>query len=158
MVAREEAREMHSDPVIVIGSGLGGLAAAIRLRARGHEVIVLEAMDQPGGRAAVFKQDGFSFDAGPTVVTASYLFDELFALVGRDRRDYVDYVAEIKLFRGRGPDDFELIPPPADGEDYHVATEQPDQVLVAARDHVIDVIAEGVPITKTLATEFRVIS
>lgn len=59
-----------------------------------------------------------------------------------DRRDYVDYVAEIKLFRGRGPDDFELIPPPADGEDYHVATEQPDQVLVAARDHVIDVIAE----------------
>ncbi len=56
-----------------------------------------------------------------------------------DRRDYVDYVAEIKLFRGRGPDDFELIPP---GVDYHVATDRPDQVLVAAQDHVIDVIPE----------------
>ncbi|MFV8751767.1 baseplate J/gp47 family protein [Nannocystaceae bacterium ST9] len=56
-----------------------------------------------------------------------------------DRRDYVDYVAEIKLFRGRGQDDFELIPP---GIDYHVATDRPDQVLVAAHDHVIDVIPE----------------
>lgn len=56
-----------------------------------------------------------------------------------DRRDYVDYVAEIKLFRGRGQDDFELIPP---GVDYHVATNRPDEVLVAARSHVIDVISE----------------
>jgi hypothetical protein len=56
-----------------------------------------------------------------------------------DRRDYVDYVAELKLFRGRGQDDFELIPP---GPDYHVATDRPDQVLVAARSHVIDVISE----------------
>jgi hypothetical protein len=56
-----------------------------------------------------------------------------------DRRDYVDYVAEIKLFRGRGGDDFELIPPQ---DDYHVATDRPDQVLVAARSHVIDVIPE----------------
>lgn len=56
-----------------------------------------------------------------------------------DRREYVDYVAELKLFRGRGQDDFELIPP---GVDYHVATERPDQVLVAAPSHVIDVISE----------------
>ena len=90
---------MRSDPVIVIGSGLGGLAAAIRLRARGHEVVVLEAMDQPGGRAAVFVQDGFSFDAGPTVVTASYLFDELFALVGRERRDYIDFIPVDPFYR-----------------------------------------------------------
>ena len=60
---------MRRDPVIVIGSGPGGLAAANRLRAMGQEVTILEAMDQPGGRAAVFEQDGFSFDAGPTVVT-----------------------------------------------------------------------------------------
>lgn len=56
-----------------------------------------------------------------------------------DRRDYVDYVAELKLFRGRGQDDFSLVPPTTD---YHVATEQPDQVLVAAPTHVIDVISE----------------
>jgi hypothetical protein len=56
-----------------------------------------------------------------------------------DRRDYVDYVAELKLFRGRGNDDFEMIPPQVD---YHVATDRPDQVLVAARQHVIDVIPE----------------
>ncbi|MCY1066140.1 phytoene desaturase [Nannocystis sp. RBIL2] len=94
----------EQDRVIVIGSGLGGLAAAIRLRARGHEVLVLEAMDQPGGRAAVFEQDGFSFDAGPTVVTASHLFDELFALVGRERRDYVQFVPVDPFYRVLFPD------------------------------------------------------
>ncbi len=95
---------MRTTPVVVIGSGLGGLAAAIRLRARGHEVVVLEAMDQPGGRAAVFTQDGFSFDAGPTVVTASYLFDELFALVGRDRRDYIEFMPVDPFYRVEFPD------------------------------------------------------
>ncbi len=89
---------------MVIGSGLGGLAAAIRLRARGHEVLVLEAQDQPGGRAGVFEQDGFTFDAGPTVVTASYLFDELFALVGRDRKDYVEFVPVDPFYRVEFPD------------------------------------------------------
>ena len=59
---------------VVIGAGLGGLAAALRLRARGYAVTVLEARDQAGGRAGVFRQDGFQFDAGPTVVTAPYLF------------------------------------------------------------------------------------
>jgi hypothetical protein len=56
-----------------------------------------------------------------------------------DRRDYVDHVVEVKLFRGRGHDDFDFIPP---ADDYHVATEQPDEVLVAARQHDIDVIPE----------------
>ena len=72
---------------IVVGSGFGGLAAAVRLRARGYDVTVYEALDQPGGRARVFHHDGFTFDAGPTVVTAPYLLDELFALGGADRRD-----------------------------------------------------------------------
>ncbi|HNC99189.1 MAG TPA: NAD(P)-binding protein, partial [Myxococcota bacterium] len=62
-----------SDPVIVVGAGFGGLAAAVRLRAMGYPVRVVEATDQPGGRASVFKRDGFSFDAGPTVITAPYL-------------------------------------------------------------------------------------
>ena len=74
-----------SSRAVVIGSGLGGLSAAIRLRAMGYDVTVVEALDQPGGRARVFKDGGFTFDAGPTVVTAPYLFDELFSLVGRDR-------------------------------------------------------------------------
>jgi phytoene desaturase len=73
---------------IVIGTGFGGLASAIRLRARGWNVTILEANEQPGGRASVFQRDGFTFDAGPTVITAPYLFEELFAMVGRDWKDY----------------------------------------------------------------------
>jgi len=75
---------------VVIGSGFGGLAAAVRLRRLGYEVTVLEAMDQPGGRAAVFQRDGHIFDAGPTVITAPYLFDELFQLFGRDSREFYE--------------------------------------------------------------------
>ena len=86
-------------PVIVIGTGFGGLAAAIRLRAMGHKVEVLEAGDQPGGRARVFTQDGFSFDGGPTVITAPYLLDELFTLVGRNPRDYYDLVPVDPFYR-----------------------------------------------------------
>lgn len=69
---------------MVIGSGFGGLAAAIRLGARGYRVTICERLDQPGGRAAVFRQDGFTFDAGPTIVTAPFLFEELWELCGRD--------------------------------------------------------------------------
>lgn len=88
-----------SAPAVVIGTGFGGLAAAVRLRAMGHEVIVLEAGDQPGGRARVFRRDGFTFDAGPTVVTAPYLFDELFQLVGRDPREYYELVPVDPFYR-----------------------------------------------------------
>ncbi len=84
---------------VVIGAGLGGLAAAVRLRAMGYRVTLLEAGDQAGGRARVFRRDGYSFDAGPTVVTAPYLFDELFELVGRDRRDYYDLVPVDPFYR-----------------------------------------------------------
>jgi phytoene desaturase len=77
---------------IVIGSGLGGIAAAIRLQARGYSVILLEARDKPGGRAYVYEQDGFIFDAGPTIITAPFLIDELFALSGRRTEDYVKIV------------------------------------------------------------------
>lgn len=75
---------------IVIGSGFGGLAAAIRLGARGFRVTVVEALDCPGGRARVFRQDGFTFDAGPTIVTAPFLFEELWELCGRKLADDVD--------------------------------------------------------------------
>jgi phytoene desaturase len=75
---------------VVIGSGFGGLAAAIRLGARGYRVTVVEKLDAPGGRAYVFRQDGFTFDAGPTIVTAPFLFEELWALCGRKLSQDVD--------------------------------------------------------------------
>ncbi len=78
--------------ISVIGSGFGGLAAAIRLRAQGHEVTIVEKRDKPGGRAYVFEQDGFTFDAGPTIITAPWLIDDLFALCGRRTADYVTLV------------------------------------------------------------------
>ena len=65
---------------LVIGAGLGGIAAALRLRAKGDDVEVIERLSTPGGRAQVFEQNGFKHDAGPTVITAPFLFDELFAL------------------------------------------------------------------------------
>jgi len=75
---------------VVIGSGFGGLAAAVRLGARGWRVTVLERLDAPGGRAYVFRQDGFTFDAGPTIITAPYLLEELWTLCGRRMADDVD--------------------------------------------------------------------
>jgi len=75
---------------VVIGSGFVGLAAAVRLGARGYRVTVLEKLDAAGGRAYVFRQDGFTFDAGPTIVTAPFLFEELWALCGRTLADDVD--------------------------------------------------------------------
>ncbi|MFP5356445.1 MAG: phytoene desaturase family protein, partial [Gemmatimonadota bacterium] len=78
--------------ILVIGAGFGGLAAAIRLRAQGHQVTILEKRDKPGGRAYVFEQDGFTFDAGPTIITAPWLVDDLYALCGRRTADYVQLV------------------------------------------------------------------
>jgi phytoene desaturase len=77
---------------IVIGSGFGGLAAAIRLSVRGFHVTVLEKLDQPGGRAYVWRQDGFTFDAGPTIITAPFMLEELWALCGRRLADDVRLV------------------------------------------------------------------
>jgi phytoene desaturase len=74
---------------LVIGSGFGGLAAAVRLGARGYRVTVLERLDAPGGRAYVYRQDGYTFDAGPTIITAPYLFEELWSLCGKRLADDV---------------------------------------------------------------------
>jgi F-type H+-transporting ATPase subunit b len=68
---------------IVIGSGFGGIAAALRLKAKNHNVILIEKHDDLGGRARVFKKNGFTFDAGPTVITAPYLIEELFELFNK---------------------------------------------------------------------------
>jgi phytoene desaturase len=78
---------------VVIGSGFGGLAAAVRLGKRGYRVTVLEQLDAPGGRAYVFRQDGFTFDAGPTIITAPFLLEELWQLCGRRLADDVELKA-----------------------------------------------------------------
>ncbi|MFN9577633.1 MAG: FAD-dependent oxidoreductase, partial [Gemmatimonadota bacterium] len=78
--------------IVVIGSGFGGLAAAIRLQAQGHDVTIVEKLDKPGGRAYVFTRDGFTFDGGPTIITAPWVLDELFALTGKKTEDYIKLV------------------------------------------------------------------
>jgi phytoene desaturase len=78
--------------VVVIGAGFGGLAAAARMRAKGYRVTLIERGPRLGGRAQVFERGGFRHDAGPTVITAPFLFDELFELFGKKREDYVTFV------------------------------------------------------------------
>ena len=77
---------------IVVGSGFGGIASALRLKAMGYDVNVFEKLDQMGGRARVFKKSGYTFDAGPTVITAPFLFDELFELFNKKREKYIKFV------------------------------------------------------------------
>ena len=86
---RDDLREQRPHAV-VIGSGFGGLAAAVRLLARGWRVTVLERLDGPGGRAYTFLRDGYTFDAGPTIITAPYLLEELWQLAGQRMADHVD--------------------------------------------------------------------
>jgi phytoene desaturase len=95
------ARQPHA---VVIGAGIGGLAAAVRLGARGYRVTVLERLDAPGGRAYVFRQDGFTFDAGPTIITAPFLLEELWALAGRRLADDVRLQALDPFYRIRFDD------------------------------------------------------
>ena len=75
---------------LVIGSGFGGIAAALRLRAKGHDVTLVEKHKDLGGRARVFKKNGFIFDAGPTVITAPYLINELFELFNKKSENYIN--------------------------------------------------------------------
>ena len=89
---------------VVIGSGFGGLAAAVRLGARGYRVTVLEKLDAPGGRAYVYRQDGFTFDAGPTIVTAPFLFEDLWKLCGKTLSDDVELRAVTPFYRIRFDD------------------------------------------------------
>jgi phytoene desaturase len=78
--------------IVVIGSGFGGLSAAIRLQAQGHQVTILEKLDKPGGRAYVFERDGFQFDGGPTIITAPWMIDDIFAAAGTRTSDYIEIV------------------------------------------------------------------
>ncbi len=107
LAAAPAAPRLAADPrphAVVIGSGFGGLAAAVRLGARGYRVSVLEQLDAPGGRAYVYRQDGFIFDAGPTIVTAPFLFEELWQLCGRRLADDVELRPVTPFYRVRFDD------------------------------------------------------
>jgi phytoene desaturase len=91
-----EGRRPHA---VVIGSGLGGLAAAVRMGARGYRVTVLERLDAPGGRAYVYRKDGFTFDGGPTIITAPHLLEELWTLCGKRMADHCPLVSLDPFYR-----------------------------------------------------------
>jgi len=78
--------------IIVIGSGFGGLGVAARLAIKGHDVELFEKRDKLGGRAYVYEINGFKFDGGPTVITAPFLFDDIWELAGKNREDYFELV------------------------------------------------------------------
>jgi phytoene desaturase len=89
---------------IVIGSGFGGLAAAVRLSCKGYHVEVFEKLDAPGGRAYVWRQDGYTFDAGPTIITAPFMLEELWTLCGKRMSDSVQLKALDPFYRIRFDD------------------------------------------------------
>ena len=101
--AKHEAHDKRPT-AIVIGSGFGGLAAAVRLSCKGYRVQVLEKQDQAGGRAAVWRRDGFTFDAGPTIVTAPYMLEELWTMCGRRLADDVTLIPTTPFYRIRFDD------------------------------------------------------
>ncbi|WP_235962662.1 phytoene desaturase [Jannaschia marina] len=94
-----------SDPrALVIGAGLGGLAAAMRLGAKGYAVTVLDRLDRPGGRGSSITQDGYRFDLGPTIVTAPQVFEDLWRACGRDFHADVTLKPMDPFYEVRWPD------------------------------------------------------
>ena len=83
---------MSETDAIVVGGGFGGIAASLRLRAKGYNVNLIDRSCRLGGRAQVFCKGGFRHDAGPTVITAPFLFDELFSLFGKNRQNYIEFI------------------------------------------------------------------
>jgi phytoene desaturase len=119
----------HAHRAAIIGSGFGGLAAAIRLQAAGIETVVFEARDRPGGRAYVYEEQGFTFDAGPTVITAPNCIEELFLEAGRRMEDYVTLLPVRPFYRLSWPDgdSFDYTGSPAEMEE-QIARRNPRDV------------------------------
>jgi phytoene desaturase len=94
-----DTRYSARQTAVVAGAGFGGIAAALRLRAKGYEVHLIDRCPRLGGRGQVFEKEGFRHDAGPTVLTAPQLFEELFALFGKSMADYVTLVQPDPWYR-----------------------------------------------------------
>ena len=99
---------MPGRSVVVVGAGLAGLSAACHLRGAGHDVIVVEAGDGPGGRAGSLRRDGYRFDTGPTVLTMPHLVDECFGAVGAETQRYVQLRPVDPMYRARFADGSEI--------------------------------------------------
>jgi len=93
------SRSLSGQRAAIVGSGFGGLAVAIRLQAAGVKTTIFEARDLPGGRAYVYRDKGFTFDAGPTVITAPHCIEELFTAAGKDMADYVELLPVTPFYR-----------------------------------------------------------
>ena len=86
---------------IIIGAGFGGIAASLRLRKKGYDVEIIDRCLSIGGRAQVYESKGFKFDAGPTVLTATFLFDDLFTLIGTIFRGLPHIISIIDLISSK---------------------------------------------------------
>ncbi|WP_308920448.1 phytoene desaturase [Janthinobacterium sp. J1-1] len=89
----------NAKQAVVVGAGFGGLALAIRLQAAGMQTTLLEKRDKPGGRAYVYEDQGFVFDAGPTVITDPSAIEELFTLAGKKMSDYIEMLPVAPFYR-----------------------------------------------------------
>ena len=96
MVARVKG---PTDHVVVVGAGLAGLSAALRLAGAGRKVTVLERESVPGGRNGLLKKDGYSFDTGPSVLTMPSLINDAFNCVGEDMKDWLELTPLTPLYR-----------------------------------------------------------
>jgi len=90
--------------IVIVGAGFGGLSAAVRLASKGHDVHLIDKRERPGGRAYRYEVNGFKFDAGPTVITAPYIFDEIFEAAGKKKEDYINLVSLDLFYRFFSPD------------------------------------------------------
>jgi phytoene desaturase len=88
-----------SQKVVVVGAGLAGLSAALRLAGAGREVTVIERESVPGGRNGLLNQDGYAFDTGPTVLTMPSLIQDAFSAVGEDMKDWLELMPVSPLYR-----------------------------------------------------------
>ncbi|HXI58926.1 MAG TPA: phytoene desaturase [Polyangia bacterium] len=143
---------MVENRVAVVGSGFGGLAAGIRLQAAGVDTVMYEARDQAGGRAYVYRDQGFTFDAGPTVITAPHCLEDLFALAGEDMRAHVTLDPVRPFYRLQWPDgtrfDYGGSPAsmraqiqalaPADAEGFERFMDYSRQVFAAGYEKLVD--------------------
>ena len=130
---------------IVIGAGFGGLAAALRLRAAGLTVDVFDNQQQAGGRAGVYRKGGYTFDAGPTVITAPFLFDELFELFGKTRSAYVALQPLVPWYRIRF----------ADGRNFDYGGTR-EQLIEAVRNFAPDEVQGYTRLLRKVETLYRV--
>jgi phytoene desaturase len=105
-----------TDHVVVVGAGLAGLSAALRLAGAGRKVTVVERESVPGGRNGLLKKDGYSFDTGPTVLTMPSLIQDAFSCVGEDLKDWIELKPLTPLYRAFYADGSQL--------DVHANTEQ----------------------------------